>query len=101
MKDQAGRDLASFDYNTYNFLQFRAPPSAAAASATSASSSAAAATAASHLMDEPTFNALDLTYTTALSDGKTRVELIPNGKNIRVKYEDRWQVPVHSCVCSL
>jgi len=66
---QAGKDLASFDFNTWKFLQFKD-------------------TKGQHY-DAAVFDSIELYYTTTLSDGKTRVDLIPNGRNIRVRFEDR------------
>lgn len=67
-------DLASYDYTAWMFLQFRDPTN-------------------HHTYDQDEFNQYfhDLFWSTTLSDGKTEVELKPNGKSIPVSYHERWE----------
>eukprot|EP00479_Gromia_sphaerica_P007400 TRINITY_DN2452_c0_g1_i1.p1 TRINITY_DN2452_c0_g1~~TRINITY_DN2452_c0_g1_i1.p1 ORF type:complete len:238 (+),score=41.39 TRINITY_DN2452_c0_g1_i1:621-1334(+) len=67
-------DLQEFDYHQWNNLHFRHAQQGAE-------------------FTQEEFNSIftDLTYTTALSDGTTRVELLPGGENVNATYEDRWK----------
>jgi len=71
--EEALQELATFDLNAYNLIQFIDPE-----------------TNSEWDKDEFEDKSNNLTFMTVLSDGRT-IELFPGGTTQRVSYEDRWR----------